>query len=223
MAERTNFPNQFTEPIVVSENDVTAKLSLPIRRLNNQGLDVVYGISRDDVPALTQIALQPSTQEYCPNDMERWGDQAKTQRQLAKAGGRAVMRLVSREDGQTLGFGWTGAMSDSERAHLPRCTTTFAIRMHEAAQGKHLALPFTQAILATTIAYCRARRIGLETWGSNRPAVRTYLKAGAELVDVQASARPTLQKPGRGRGIFIKDGRPHVNDVRQYMQFKDLF
>lgn len=219
MVNSGHFPNHFIEtPIMVHPEDVPGKFSMPITRLNNLGLDVEFGLRRDDVPALTEIAKQTATLEYCPNDVaRRWGNKTMAERQVAKDGGRAVMRLVSREDGSTLGFGWTGAMSDAEKEHLPKCTTTFAIRLHEDAQGKHLALPFTQAIVATTMAFCRARRIGLETWGSNRGAVRTYLKAGAELVDVESSSRPTLRQ--RGPGVFRTDGVPHVNDVRLYMQF----
>lgn len=208
-----NFPTGFTEPIHLTQYDVPGKYSLPFMHLESKGFAVVAGLTEDDVPALTEIASQEGTREFCPNDIAtRWTDKHAARAQLAKDGGRGVLRLISLEDEQTMGYGWTGAISDKEKRLLPQCDNTFALRLHEAARGKALATPFSRAIVAGSMALWGARRIGLETWGSNTAAVKAYLGARAELVTTKDDVRPTLVKENQ-------DDEGNRRDVRLYMQY----
>jgi hypothetical protein len=208
-----NFPTGFTESRHVTQYDVPGKYSLPFIQLEHAGFAVVAGLTKEDVPALTEIAEQAGTREFCPNDIAtRWTDKRAAKAQLGKDGGRGVLRLVSLEDDQTIGFGWTGAISDKEKGFLPDCENTFALRLHEAARGKKLATPFSRAIVAGSMALWGARRIGLETWGSNTPAVKAYLGAGAQLVTTKDDVRPTLIKENQ-------DKNGNRQDIRLYMQY----
>jgi hypothetical protein len=221
----SNFSNEIPtgfldEPYHLMPTDIV-KHSLSLTQIENQGLRVVSGLRRQDVPALTEIARQPSTVEYCPNDIvKRWTDEETVERQLAKDGGRAVFRLESKEDGKTLGFGWTGRASQEETA-ITGCGNTFAIRLHEAARGKGLATPFSVVIVAGSMAVYGMRGIGLETWSSNRKAVNAYLGAGAVLMGSVDSQRPTLNLKQRGLffDAFNGEQTPHRLDSRLYMQY----
>ena len=208
------FPTTFAEtPHVIQPSDVPAKFAMTFMQLSSKGYDVVAGLDRASVPALTEIAEQEGVREFCPNDLtRRWGNGEMAAQQLAKAGGRGVLRLVNRRDNSTLGFGWTGSISEEERALLPMCENTFALRLHEAARGKKLGEPFSRAIVAGSMALWGARNIGLETWASNTAAVKTYLNAGAPLVTTKDDVRPTLN-----RHNFQYQN--HRNDVRLYMNF----
>lgn len=203
------------------DRDIASTHAYPFFSLRNSGLVVVAGLRPERVADLTEIAEQVGTREYCANDIKtRWTDITTAEKQLAKDGGRAVFRLERLEDGKTMGFGWTGKSSDEEREYLPDCENTFAIRMHEASQGQGLAVPFTKAIVFGSMALYGARKIGLETWGSNTAAVRTYRRAGAELVTTKDDIRPTLHED---EYTFLVDGVPHRRDVRLYMQFPQTF
>jgi hypothetical protein len=188
--------------------------------LERRGLVVVAGLRPVDVAALSEIALQPGTVEYCRNDaVQRWGDEAMAEKQLAKDGGRAVFRLVSPDSELTYGFGWTGKAGEHESS-ITGCKNTFAIRLHERAQGQGLAMPFSMAIVAGSMAVYGMRGIGLETWGSNSKATRAYRDAHAAFMGSEYAARPTRIM---GPGVFPKEYNgeilPHRNDVRIYMQY----
>lgn len=209
-----NFPTGFEEtPHVLRFNDLRPAHSEYLSRLQSAGYDVVAGLDRASVPALAEISQQDGVREFCPNDLKRrWATEEMTEKQLAKDGGRGVLRLVSRETGETHGFGWTGKISEDERTYLPMCENTFALRLHEAARGKKLGASFSRVIVAGSMALWAAKNIGLETWASNTPAVRTYLSAGAELVTTKDDIRPTLD-----RQKFSHEN--HRNDVRLYMHY----
>ena len=210
------FPNTFDESThILVPTDLKASHAEHLIKLNMAGYDVVAGLRREDVPALAEIAAQEGTREYCPNDLKRrWGDEAMAEAKLAKAGGSGVLRLVSQKNGNTLGFGWTGHIDDEDQEHLPMCENIFALRLHEASRGKRLGTTFSRVIVAGSMALWGARNVGLATWASNTPAVRTYLAAGAELVTTKDDVRPTIL---RGPGKFQYEN--HRNDVRLYMQF----
>jgi hypothetical protein len=209
-----NFPTGFeNEPHILQPTDLRPAHSENLSRLQAAGYDVVAGLDRSSVPHLTEIAQQEGTREFCPNDIKRrWGDEVMAEKQLAKDGGRGVLRLVARETGATFGFGWTGSISEEEQEYLPMCENTFALRLHEAARGRRLGSPFSRVIVAGSMALWGARNIGLETWASNTAAVRTYLSAGAQLVTTKDDVRPTLD-----RQKFSHQN--HRNDVRLYMHY----
>lgn len=212
----THFPNTFEEsPYILSPSDLPSQHSQYLRQLHSKGYDVAAGLTRTDVPALTEIAQQTGTVEFCPNDLKRrWGNEQMAEQQLAKEGGRGVLRLVKRRTGATHGFGWTGQIGEEEQEYLPMCENMFALRLHEASRGKKLGVPFSRIIVAGSMALWGARNIGLETWASNTAAVRTYLSAGAELVTTKDAIRPTQV---RGPGSFQHNN--HRNDVRLYMNY----
>lgn len=207
------FPQSFeSEGIIVAPSIVQPKHAVYFDHLQQRGYEVIAGLTPTDVPALATIATQAGTREYCPGDLDhRWATEAMAEAQLAKAGGRGVMRLVSQADGSTIGFGWTGAIDTATRDLLPMCENTFALRLHEAARGKKLGAPFSRAIVAGSMALWGARSIGLETWASNTAAVKTYIAAGAELVTTKEGLRPTRDPSHQPHGKRL--------DVRLYMHY----
>jgi RimJ/RimL family protein N-acetyltransferase len=181
--------------------------------LASKGLYLVAGITRDSVPSLTEISQQEGPLEYCPNDIEkRWADEQMAEQQLAKDGGRAGFLLESIDTGDVAAFGWVGKSSEDERKFLPMCENTFALRVNENYRGQRLATPASRLIVRAAMSLYGARRIGLETWGSNTAAVRSYLGAGALLVTTQADKRKT-------RAPELQDTEGKVRDVRLYMRF----
>lgn len=218
MAQAAEFPTTFTNEMhVVHPYHVAAKHAQPFVDLANKGYEVAVGLRREDVSGLADIAQQPGTREYCPKDLTaRWGTEELAEKQLTKDGGRGVLRLVSRDTGQIMGFGWTGRMSQEEQALLPGCENTFALRLHEDSRGQKLGTPFSKAIVAASMVIFKARNIGLETWASNTPAVRTYLGAQAVLVTTVDSQRPTLQT---GPHTHLNEGVRSRADVRLYMKY----
>jgi hypothetical protein len=83
-------------------------------------------------------------------------------------------------DASLAGYGWTGPELCDE---LPEQTHTFAVRLGEQTRGQGLATPFNRAIVMGSMVIFGGRDIGLQTWGRNRPAVCSYLKAGPLLAD----------------------------------------
>jgi hypothetical protein len=213
----TQFPTGFTEPILLNRRDFGPKHYLDLRPLDLKGFDIYAGLEEDGVADLTEIAGQKGTREYCPNDLaKRWTDIPAAEKQLGKDGGRGVVTLRSRESGQIMAFGWTGRMSDEEKGFLPLCENTFAERLHEDLRGQKLGRPFAVAIVAASMMVWDARRIGLETWGSNVAAVRSYLGAGAVKITNKDDIRPTLKPEPYD---FYNDGVAHRRDIREYMQY----
>ncbi|MFA5004125.1 MAG: hypothetical protein WC498_02505 [Candidatus Saccharimonadales bacterium] len=209
-----NFPDSFTEnPTYIHPTNVRPSDAEPFAQLERRGFVVVAGLRESDVADLSAIAGQEGVREYCPNDIaKRWTDIPTTEKQLAKDGGRGVFRLESLETHETAAFGWTGKSSEDERALLPMCENTFALRINETYRGQRLGRPFSRAIVAGSVALFKAKKIGLETWGSNTPAVRSYLGAGALLVTTQYDRRLT-------RVPELQDADGKVRDVRLYMQY----
>lgn len=214
------YPTTFSPELVpLSEVALDARGQAAIRELGSRTLTMYTGVRRVDVSAIAAIGAQEAVREFCPNDAKkRFGDEDMMEQWLTKSDGRGMFLLKT--DGQELaGYGWTG----KELCHqLPDCTTTFAIRLNKEVirDQKGLGAPFTAAIVSGSMALYGASRIGLETWGSNTAAVRSYLKAGAELVTTQDDVRPTLQA---GRGTWEEDGRLLRRDIRQFMRFPFTF
>jgi len=207
------FPTTFTEPHYINPTEIPAHLAGPFVDLGRKGIVMVAGIEPANVEDLTKIAGQEGVLEYCPKDIAtRWTDIPTTQKQLAKDGGRGVFRAESIDTGDTVAFGWTGKSSDEERAYLPACENTFALRANEAYRGQGLGRHVSRAIVAGSMFFYGARKIGLETWASNTPAVRSYLGASAVLVTTQDSMRPT-------RVPEHQDANGMRRDVRLYMQY----
>jgi hypothetical protein len=186
-----------------------------IEMLATKGFEVVSGVRREDVPQIAAIAGQTSVREYCPKDLKtRFGNEALMEAWLRKENGPEIgrgmflLRLAGAE--KIAGYGWTGYEPCDELLDYP---LTSAFRLHEDMQGQHLGTPFTNTIIAATPALFDRRAIGLETWGSNGPAVSTYLRAGAALIRTRDGKRPTLKTE-------MQDANGERQDVRLFMGFK---
>lgn len=219
MAE-AQFPTTFAdERLQLPRHGVAPAHYMPLEQLGKQGFVVEVGLMRDDVPALTEIAKQLGTQEYCPNDLaRRWTDEPTAEAQLAKDGGRGVFLLRAIANNAIIGFGWTGKAGADEQA-ITKYEHTFAVRLHEDARGQGLAVPFTKVIVAASMQVFRARRIGLETWASNTAAINTYAGdkgANAQLVKAVRATRPTLDT---SKPFDEKSGKHMTEDTRLYMRF----
>lgn len=209
------FPTTFAEDLLPLQFvELDDKGSEAVKTLADKGFEVVAGVRRADVPEITAIANQDGVREYCPNDLAtRVGDEPMMETWLTKNGGRGA--FILRRIGKTSvsGYGWVG---QEENRNLPKCESTFAIRIDEAEGGKGLGSLYTTAIVAGSAALYGAKKIGLETWGSNTSAVRAYLKAGAELVTTKDDMRPTLTPTAHETSGMRRD-------VRLFMQFTHTF
>lgn len=209
------FPTTFTDVTKTLAADSLDEKGNEARAiLAAAGFEVKVGVQRTDFAAIAEIASQEGIREFCPNDIsKRFGDEPMMEKWLGKNGGRGMFLLYETQSGDLAGYGWAGA---GEYEELPECMTTFAIRLNERMAGKGLGKPFTDVIVSGSVMLFSALHIGLETWGSNTAAVRTYLKAGAVLVTTKDAVRPTL-KPAANE----TDGQRR--DIRVFMQFPRTF
>jgi hypothetical protein len=188
---------------------------LALATLAHKEIIVVSGLVEADVPQITAIAGQTGVREFCPKDMgKRFPDAETIASDWLPKGRGAFLALDAANDGRIVGYGWTGPELCDE---LPDCETTFAVRLCEEVAGRGLGAPFTTLIVAGSMALHGAEKIGLETWGSNAAAVRSYVNAGAQLVRTRDSERET-QNPDQADRIDGK-GRMLRRDTRLYMQF----
>jgi len=212
------FPTTFaTERYQLGLGDIAPKHSMLLGALGRCGYAVEVGLVREDVSALTEIAGQPGTREYCPRDIEeRWTNETVAEQQLGKDGGRGVFVLRNMANNAIAGFGWTGKSGNDEQKNLPMCENTFAIRLHEDSRGQGLAVPFSKIIVAGSMSIFRARRIGLETWASNNAAFNSYLKADAKAIKAINAKRPTLDT---SKPFDEERGKHMTEDTRIYMNY----
>ncbi len=209
------FPTAFAEePQLIVPGMLDEVGNAAVEQLAARDFEVVAGVRRADVPEITAIANQDGVLDFCPKDaVTRFPDaDIMEENWLPKAGGRGMI-LLRRRLGRIAGYGWTGIEPCEQ---LPDCTTTFAERLDERVAGQGLAAPFAVAIVSGSMAIFGAEKIGLETWGSNTAAVRTYLKAGARLVTTKDDRRPTTHPAPNET-----DGKRR--DTRLYMQFDQTF
>ncbi len=202
------FPTEFNQHLeILDANQLDRDGQRAVRAMYDMGFDVTAGVLESDVDHITAIAQQHGVREYCPNDAtKRFGSKAMMESWLTKNGGRGM--FILRAAGVVAGYGWTGPeRSDA----LPETTTTFAVRLseHAGATGRGLGSLFTTAIVSGSMALYGAEGIGLETWGSNTKAVRSYLRSGAELVSTQDDVRPT----------WVSGNSEQRQDIRLFMQF----
>jgi len=202
---------------MVTNEDVDEH-SPALELLHSKGYILSLGVREQDVAALTRIGSQLGTREYCPGDLERrWANINMARQYMTKNGGRAVFLLRHASDyDEIIGYGWTRAITKSDKAFLPTCNYTFGLRLDEAARGQKLAAPTTESIVAASMSLFNCRGVGLQSWQSNIAAIKSYQRAGAEITTiVENQPRPTLDtlKPAdeNGRNITI--------DSRVYMYF----
>lgn len=219
-----HFPNTFAEAHVPLQDVALDDPGVQaLRHLKLVDYMVAAGVCREDVPAITEIANQEGVREFCPRDAkERFVSERSMEKWLGKNGGRGMFLLKNIGTQAIEGFGWVGKEKCEE---LPRCETTFAIRLHERAAGarKGVGTAFTTAIVSGAMALHKARGIGLETWASNAGAVNAYINAGATVVkarsidkDGKLITRPTLDE----NFASMNGERP---DTRLFMEFERTF
>ena len=225
-----HYPTTFAETLVPVDPDILdVEGRDAVVDLNNRGFEVVSRVRREDVPDLAEISAQEGSaqdgvREFCRNDLDkRFANPKMMAAWHEKDGGRGTFLL--RQLGATAGHGWTGPIAEDgeERKLVPGAEVTFAIRLSGAFGGQGLAVPFTKAIVWGSVALYGARNISLETWGSNTRAVRTYLKAGAEVVTTADGWRPTLKEDEPGLVYDEKKGYFKRRDVRLFMRFPRTF
>jgi hypothetical protein len=218
-----NYPTTFTtELIPLREAGLDDRGVEALDRLEAGGFEVVAGLRRADLPEVTAIANTVPVREYCPNDMgKRVGDEHKAGTWQGERGGKGVVLLRRLGDKAVGGYGWTSLAPDDEKQMIPGEEVTFAERLGPIAAGRGLGALFAEAIVSGAVALHGARNVGLETWGSNTGAVRSYLRADASLVTTRDGYRPTLT-PTQSE-ILDKDHPNKRRDVRLYMKFGRTF
>jgi hypothetical protein len=210
-----NYPTTFSETLVpLQDVDLDERGQQAIDALKGRGFEVVAGLRVADLSEIQSISHEEGVREYCPKDEgpKRFATKESTEKEWLPKG-RGMLQLRSIGDGALAGYGWTGPEQCEE---LPDCPITFAERLSERFAGNGLGAPFAVAILSGSAALYGSERVGLETWGSNTAAVRTYLRAGAQLITTRDDERPTL-KPAKRETDGLR------RDVRQFMKFPHTF
>jgi phosphoglucosamine mutase len=208
IADTMRFPTTFAENVsLLAPEDLDEDGQDALSLLREAGYEVVTGLRREDVPAVTAIAGQDGVREFCPKDLsKRFGDEEMAEEWQTK--GRFFFQLRRVGQAELAGYGWTGPEPCAE---LPDCENTFAIRVNEADGGKGLGALFTRAIISGS--KLRMGKIGLETWASNVAAVKSYERAGAIVVERKPDTRPTINGPAGST----------VQDTRLFMYFPQTF
>jgi ribosomal protein S18 acetylase RimI-like enzyme len=201
------FPTAFSEELQVLTPDVLDDPGrIALEELAAMGLTVRLGLRRVDVPGIAKIAEEDPVRSYCWRDLdERFGNEEMTERWQAKARGMVQVDDVSVP--VKAAYSWEGP---EQCKYLPDCENTFAIRVSEGFGRRGIASRLTVVTLSGCAAVWGARKVGLETWGSNEHAVKAYKNVGAEEVTRQPGMRKV---PGVGE----------VPDVRVYMRFPQTF
>lgn len=205
-----NYPTTFSETLIpLQDLALDEHGSEAVATLADKGFGVYAGLRVADLDEIKAISQQEGVREYCPKDE---GPKRFASRESAEGEwlpkGRGMLQLRTLGDGALAGYGWTGPEACTQ---LPMCDTTFAERINEQYAGRGLGAPFAVAIVAGNSALYGECLVGLETWGSNTAAVRSYLKAGAQLVTTKDDVRPTL------KSATNEDGKRR--DVRLFMRF----
>lgn len=218
-----NYPATFSSELIPLRDVITDDQGrAALERLEAAGFKAVGGLRREELPEVTTIAGTDPVREYCPNDMKRRvGDEPMAETWLAERGGKGVVLLKRLGDQAIAGYGWTSLAPKDEKDMIPGEEVTFAERLGPLAAGQGLGAPFAEVIVSSAIALHEAKNVGLEVWGSNPWAVRSYLKAGASLVTVRDDYRPTLS-PTRSERLD-EDHPRQRRDVRLFMKFGSTF
>ncbi len=195
------FPTQYVEATDhVKPSGLDAVGQAALAKLHDAGYQLQHGLTKDYADAIRELATQPSICMYCIKDgTSRFCDQDATSRWLEK--GRAVFLLIESSSGNVAGYAWAGPETTP---HIPEGKVTVAMRISEDYQGRGLATPYLQAVIAATRHFYDADGFWLESWQSNAGAVHVYQKVGFT---------PVTQEPGN-RALPSGDT---ISDIRLYM------
>ncbi len=188
--------------------------------------------------------------EYCANDGTRFGTLKATKKWIAKGGGRGLVAIytvggntgqelteadlaqLTSDDVHMVADGWSGFDLNK---HIPGADITTAYRNSE--EGTRLAyerrkgpddkfklgLPLGELVIGAGIGLygAAAKKVSLETWGTNTKARTLYEQMGFELVATKEDTRPTLKPVStviNGNVVYeeIREGKSvHlVEDIR---------
>lgn len=102
------FPKDFvTEHTLLDTNLLSAAGQNMLSTLSEKGFAVRVGLTTEDTRSLSQLSLQQSIREYCPNDCtKRFKDLETTREWLRK--GRETFLLVDTKTEAIAGYGWIG-------------------------------------------------------------------------------------------------------------------
>jgi Acetyltransferases len=157
------------DSLEIVKNELTAPIEAA-------GYTVRRGWNNTIATQLVELSLQPHIEHMTPNDADRRFTTVEAAHQWYAAHERAVYTLGH---SAVAGLIWFGRTEESEHGDY-----TFAIRMYEEAQGKHLARPFMQAAHADFLAETPdAPSIWLDTRIDNERAAILYEKVGYTTID----------------------------------------
>lgn len=185
-----------------------------VQTLESKGYIVKAGLTPYYADAINKLSQEPSIKEYCPKDLsERFTTRQTTEQWLSKK--RATYLLLHKSDDGSLdlaGYGWVGT---KQSPLVPGGEVTFSVRVSEKHQGKGLAAPFSESMLAAAKATYGASNLWLETWASNGGAVHIYHKLGFNDVAEKPDERPSLvgHKVADTRIYMMRDNK--LNEFRQ--------
>jgi hypothetical protein len=218
-----NYPTTFSPELIPLRDVITDDAGLAaLEGLEAAGFEAVGGLRRVDLLGVTAIAETDPVQEYCPNDMKkRVGDESMAETWHGDRGGKGVVLLRRLGDGAIAGYGWTSPAPEDEKKMIPGEEVTFAERLGPLAAGQGLGALFAEVIVSGAVKLHGARNVGLETWGSNPAAIKSYLKAGVSLVATRDDYRPTLT-PTQAEMLYSKQPGKR-RDVRLFMKFGRTF
>jgi ribosomal protein S18 acetylase RimI-like enzyme len=186
------FPDDYvTTPQPLPNPQMSESGQAAVQLLKSKGYDVQAGLTPDYADAIKKLSNEPSIKEYCPKDSaERFASRQAAAQWLSKR--RATYLLLCKLDDGSLelaGYGWVGTKRSPK---VPGGETTFSLRIGERHQGKGLAAPFSECMLAAAAATYGAAHMWLETWASNGGAVHIYHKLGFNTITEQPDKRPSL-------------------------------
>ncbi len=176
------FPNAFTEESTdLREVSMSERGADALQLLHDKGFYIVAGLQKADVPEIMDIARDPMVREFCPNDVRRFSE---PEAWLAKGRAAFLMRAIDTED--LVGYSWSGIEQCDE---LPDHPVTTAFRSMAKGTGLGLVIVTEES---TRALHGANLGIGLETWASNTGAVKTYMRAGAQLMATSSEERNAL-------------------------------
>lgn len=183
-----DFPTAFVDKTTpLGEDMLSLADAALLKQLAEKGYEIHVGLTENLADQISQMCLQPSIKEYCPNDSaKRFTNRATTEKWLSK--GRAAFLLLKSDTKSLAGYGWAGPATSPQ---VPGGEVTFAIRVGEADQGKGLSTPFLRLIIAGTAALYVVKNVWLETWASDGAAVHIYHKIGCTEVNRVDDKRST--------------------------------
>lgn len=206
------FPTQLTpETFQIQPGDTTQLGNQAIEHLYDRGLMLHGGLAEADIEQIQTLARSPKIVEYCPNDRRRFGDPESWVQK-----GRSLFTLREFGSAAIVGYAWSGP---EPCAQLPDHPITTAFRTIIPGTGKDLVV----AVVESTRQQHGDAGIGLETWASNTAAVRTYLRAGAQLLNTVSHSphgdrilRPTLDT---ANASVVNHAGAFAHDTRLFMGF----